>query len=317
LLNAARDDAVQAELDRLTDVALTIVMGADWLRERISASRERHSSMIEAASVMWLRKFPETPSTEFIRTRLQRAKDLVDVRRGTATGSPADWRAAFPDANVDAMPPIPPEWTDVSWRNDACPSFMVEGKGMLVHVEREIPAERENGPECPRYSVLIMDPDESGWQVDMAETLIDGDDWEEILKAVSAYDRDSTAVCEKTAEAFGIAASGTDPWSWSIEVDSWWRIEVGLAGPLGDDQMEPSAFTSGWIVDLLENGDWIGQIPTCDAKLNLAQACAVARGAADLLSGPHVMEEGRFLHEGQAEPGPWPSVPAFPELPTR
>lgn len=65
------------------------------------------------------------------------------------------FRTEFPGFDPATLPAIPADWTDVSWKNDACPSFLAAAGPtweILVFVDWADPAERELGG-ASRYSV--------------------------------------------------------------------------------------------------------------------------------------------------------------------
>jgi hypothetical protein len=86
------------------------------------------------------------------------------------------YRDEFPKFNPANMPPIPPEWEDVSWHNDACPSFQTGD--FLIYVDYANPADREI-ENHPRFAVLR----------DMGENfdvVIESDDWNAVLAVIAA-----------------------------------------------------------------------------------------------------------------------------------
>lgn len=85
----------------------------------------------------------------------------------------------FPDFDPATMPDVPDTWEDVSWHNDNCPSFMI-GDHLLVFVDHVDPAQRLN-PET-RYQVMPL----TAGQYDGADSLMDSDDWAEVLAFVAA-----------------------------------------------------------------------------------------------------------------------------------
>lgn len=99
-----------------------------------------------------------------------------------------DWKREFPDMRAEELPPIPPEWIDASWRNDACPSFVVADKGLIVYVDHEDGRMREAGPESPRYTLLAMLPDDAGWQLTSeSREILSTSDWNAVLVAVQSF----------------------------------------------------------------------------------------------------------------------------------
>jgi hypothetical protein len=57
---------------------------------------------------------------------------------------------AFPEYDVTTLPPIPSDWRDVSYKNDACPSWLVDG--LQVFIDFADPDAREVAG--PRYHVI-------------------------------------------------------------------------------------------------------------------------------------------------------------------
>jgi len=94
------------------------------------------------------------------------------------------WHIEFPAFPGADIPVIPAGWRDVSYHNDACPSWApVMGDdgapALVVFVDRVDPAAREYG--APRFAVCLADmPDPTG-------CLYAGDDWQEVLAEVTAF----------------------------------------------------------------------------------------------------------------------------------
>ena len=90
----------------------------------------------------------------------------------------------FPDFEASTLPEIPASWEDVSWRNDACPSFQAfarEGETevrLTVFVDYLDPAERELGG-CDRFFVLLNQDGDT-------HDLLNTDDWAAVLACVEA-----------------------------------------------------------------------------------------------------------------------------------
>jgi hypothetical protein len=85
-------------------------------------------------------------------------------------------KQAFPDYPIADLPPIPSHWRDISWHNDACPSFEVSG--LQVFVDYADPAKRETahyGLADVRFHVM---------EVETARSIIASDDWQAVLDAV-------------------------------------------------------------------------------------------------------------------------------------
>jgi len=70
----------------------------------------------------------------------------------------SNYRVEFPDYPEDAIPAelLTDGWHDVSWHNEACPSFLQEEKEYhrIVYVDYPDAAMREN-PDCARFGVIL------------------------------------------------------------------------------------------------------------------------------------------------------------------
>lgn len=66
---------------------------------------------------------------------------------------------AFADYDQTTLPAIPADWTDTSYHNDVCPSFVTPVVGdqrVVVFVDYPDPNSREF-PECERYTAYVVD----------------------------------------------------------------------------------------------------------------------------------------------------------------
>lgn len=79
----------------------------------------------------------------------------------------------FPTFPLSSLPSLPSTWEDVSWHNDACPSWHV-GNEVYVYIDFPNVEDREF-PTSERYTVINMTSD---------EVLIHTSDWEAVLNAV-------------------------------------------------------------------------------------------------------------------------------------
>ena len=77
------------------------------------------------------------------------------------------FRDEFPDFDPATMPAVPAEWSDISWHNDACPSFDA-GNDMVVFVDYADQSLREF-PDSERFTVSDGD------------FLLATNDWSEVL----------------------------------------------------------------------------------------------------------------------------------------
>jgi hypothetical protein len=85
-------------------------------------------------------------------------------------------RWEFTDYDTNTLPPIPSDWEDVSWHNDAAPSWR---KGdCVVFVNLPDPDDREI--DLPRFVIN---------HADLYETLFMSDEWQDILDFVTTHGR--------------------------------------------------------------------------------------------------------------------------------
>jgi hypothetical protein len=93
------------------------------------------------------------------------------------------YKTQFPDFELELT--IPNEWEDVSWKNDACPSWTTPGTsespyGYRVFIDYKNPEEREH-PVLKRFSIFRLNALEET-DVDSGEDL---DDFEAVLTMVN------------------------------------------------------------------------------------------------------------------------------------
>lgn len=82
----------------------------------------------------------------------------------------------FPDYDPADLPAIPADWLDISWHNDACPSWQIDSATLPLFVYVDYAdATRREFPEISRFSVH--------WEGDC---LFESDDWNAILVFVAA-----------------------------------------------------------------------------------------------------------------------------------
>jgi hypothetical protein len=107
---------------------------------------------------------------------------------------------AFPHYPVAALPPIPAHWSDISWRNDACPSFSC-GE-FVIYVDFPTPEDREE-PSSPRF----------GLQRSHVDQISQSDDWHEVLAALVGSAFADLFERQVTAEAFAIVRERNRDWN--------------------------------------------------------------------------------------------------------
>lgn len=86
----------------------------------------------------------------------------------------------FPDFPADEMPEVPASFDDVSWHNDACPSFVSDALGLQIFIDYKDPNQREF-PETERFSVQSQDHG-----VEVSGPSLATDDWSEVLAFIAA-----------------------------------------------------------------------------------------------------------------------------------
>lgn len=87
------------------------------------------------------------------------------------------YRVEFPDFAASTMPAIPADWDDISWHNDACPSFQTPN-GLRVFVDYSDPAQREFQRHGERFNV--QRENENG----ESDMLLATDDWQQVIAVV-------------------------------------------------------------------------------------------------------------------------------------
>lgn len=101
-----------------------------------------------------------------------------------------DYRSEFPDFDPATMPAIPAEWTDISWHNDACPSFTARGEGdigsggwrLYVFIDYAEDKRREQRGFSRFNAWVEVDGPTNG------DNIFFSDDWDAILAFVQAFD---------------------------------------------------------------------------------------------------------------------------------
>lgn len=101
------------------------------------------------------------------------------------------WQREFPSYPVDAMPPIPAGWSDLSWHNDAMPSFLVTSTlGVWVDypdpAHSDFPEWRASG-QMKRFSLVPLVDGEH--PADLEMPYLETDDWDEVLAMVESLTR--------------------------------------------------------------------------------------------------------------------------------
>lgn len=87
----------------------------------------------------------------------------------------------FPDFKPEDLPEIPGGFTDESWRNDACPCFINVELRLILFVDFKEVSQREF-EAGPRF--IVMPSDHEGCFIGDGSTLLETDDWDEVLRLV-------------------------------------------------------------------------------------------------------------------------------------
>lgn len=101
------------------------------------------------------------------------------------------WQREFPSYPVETMPPIPAGWSDLSWHNDAMPSFLItDSLGVWVDyldpAHSDFPEWRKGG-EMKRFTLVPM---QDGQHIDTIDLpYLESDDWDEVLAMAESLTR--------------------------------------------------------------------------------------------------------------------------------
>ncbi|MBU4531248.1 MAG: hypothetical protein KUA43_13880 [Hoeflea sp.] len=113
----------------------------------------------------------------------------------------------FPDFDQTTLPPIPPHWTDSSWRNDACPSFTigdVDGGWFLhVFIDHSDPAKREFS-EGGRFTVCYPDDD--------PRESLSREFWHDVLLAAALWEQEQTRAVASSVDDCGFDTEDFSAW---------------------------------------------------------------------------------------------------------
>jgi len=98
------------------------------------------------------------------------------------TGGESRWsyREEFPDFDPSWLPAIPEEWVDISWHNDACPSFKTTCD-RIVFIDYPNKKDREI-PTTTRFTVTAATED------DESMVLFMSDDWAKVIEFIEVED---------------------------------------------------------------------------------------------------------------------------------
>lgn len=96
------------------------------------------------------------------------------------------WQREFPSYPPETMPAIPAGWSDISWHNDAMPSFLITGSlGVWVDyldpAHSDFPEWRADG-NMKRFTLVPMVDGEHVAGLEMA--YLESDDWDEVLAMI-------------------------------------------------------------------------------------------------------------------------------------
>lgn len=108
----------------------------------------------------------------------------------------------FPDFDPATMPAIPAGFDDVSWHNDACPSFLNEALGLIIFVDFA-DADKREFPETERFTLGRWDNGNTGNDV------CSSDDWG-VITAAAESEAATHAMTPVRSILAGLAALADD-----------------------------------------------------------------------------------------------------------
>lgn len=159
----------------------------------------------------------------------------------------------FRDYPLADIPPIPAGWSDVSWRNDACPCWRVDSHGETLYVFADYAdtRQRDFGPGVARFSVSA----DMAWDGSRS-TVFDTDDWSALL---AVLEMPRLPVSLSGDVVIGCAPNRT--WAWLVAEayfhsyrmgDQGHRLGLTSRGTWIDDDGET---VEGWVVPLMPQGE--------------------------------------------------------------
>jgi hypothetical protein len=96
------------------------------------------------------------------------------------------FQTEFPRFEAATLPQIPDGFEDISWHNDACPSFQHERLNLRLFVAEKNPDDRE----CPTWERFILDRYNPETDIE-GVFIIATEDWSEILRAIETERRNA------------------------------------------------------------------------------------------------------------------------------
>lgn len=116
---------------------------------------------------------------EELQREYDRVLDRIEEEQRDKGAKQMNFRTEFPDFDPATMPAIPEAWTDISWHNDACPSFDTGTCNVFIDYANE--ADREFLGQ-PRFCVIAY-PDHDG------ESFA-SDNWDAIIAFVNDHQQE-------------------------------------------------------------------------------------------------------------------------------
>ena len=154
----------------------------------------------------------------------------------------------FSDYPLADIPAIPAGWSDVSWKNDACPCWEVSSQGETLYVFADYadPGKRDFGPRVARFSISL---DRDGSRV----TVYDSEFWGNIVSIIEA-----PRLPVSLSGDVDIGRAPTASWAWLLAEDyvstyrmgdlGWRLAKRAMPGSWIDDDGQT---VYGWIVPLM------------------------------------------------------------------
>lgn len=126
----------------------------------------------------------------------------------TKTQTPK-WAQEFPGFPPEDMPPLSPEWKDMSWRNDAGPNFYNDRLNLWLFVmprDRGVwPWDDEDCANQPRFAVYYNSHDGAPL-VESDLAYCEGEEWADIEAAINDPDRERERrwLCDRWTACLGV-----------------------------------------------------------------------------------------------------------------
>lgn len=116
------------------------------------------------------------------------------------------YKTEFPDFDASTMPAIPSTWVDISWGNDACPSFHTP-EGLRVWIDYADSEMRE----FAGFRFIVTVESETAESYDLIQT----DDWSEVIRVTMEHAK------QNLMDVLALALMETRPDLAQMSLDEW------------------------------------------------------------------------------------------------